>query len=129
VDRDSGTHLTHSKILLAVRSKLLTGYSVLKLKWIHKKYGLKLYYSGPHQSLSQNTPIFYLYNCFSLFPLHYSCPTNHPTQLGYPHTLLTPLQLLSCLLYTLSISHYLICSTQYYRVMSMCGAKQNLNPL
>jgi len=35
VDRDSGTHLTHSKILLAVRSKLLTGYSVLKLKWIH----------------------------------------------------------------------------------------------
>jgi len=39
VDRDSSTHLTHSKILPAVRSELLTGYSVLKLKWIQKNYG------------------------------------------------------------------------------------------
>jgi len=35
VDRDSSTHLSHSKILLAVRSELLTGYCLLKLKWIH----------------------------------------------------------------------------------------------
>jgi hypothetical protein len=67
--------------------------------------------------------------CFCLFSLQYSCPTNHRTQLGYPHTILRPLQPLSCLLYTLSISHYLFCSTQYYRVMSMCGAKQSLNNL
>jgi len=50
-------------------------------------------YSVSHQSHSQNTHISYA--CLSLFSIHFPCPTNQSSELGYSHTLnnapLTPL--------------------------------------
>jgi hypothetical protein len=70
----------------------------------------------PHESNSQNTRVSYA--CLPLFSLHFSCPTNQPNELGYSHTLINAPSASSCLLYTLSISYILICSTRYYRLMS-----------
>lgn len=69
-----------------------------------------------HQSHSQNTHI--LYALLRLFSTHFSCPTNQSSKLVYSHTLTNYLSTSPCLLYTLPITHILICSTQCYRVMS-----------
>ena len=34
--------------------------------------------------------ILFLISASVFFPLQYNCPINHPTQLGYSHTILTP---------------------------------------
>jgi len=43
-------------------------------------------YSVSHQSHTQNAYISYA--CLSLFSIHFPCPTNQSSELGYPHTLI-----------------------------------------
>jgi hypothetical protein len=60
----------------------------------------------------------YFIRLLNLFSLHFPCLTNQPNQLGNSHTLFNFLSTVSlpCLLYTLSISNFVICLTRFYRV-------------
>ena len=67
---------------------------------------------------------------FTLFCLQFSCPTIQPNELSISHTCFKLLSTVSlrCLFYKLSISNFVICSTQFYRVTKALELSKFFNP-
>ena len=70
----------------------------------------------------------FLYLLTFILP-EFFCATSQPNQLCYFHTLFNAPSNSPCLLYTLSISSIIICSTRYYRVMSAVVLSKESDPV
>jgi len=64
----------------------------------------------------------------TLFSFHFSCHTNQPKESSNYKIRFNVLSAVFCLLYTLPISNFVICSTRFHRVTSALELSKDSNP-